>query len=288
MTGTLLEKENIPVAGEDDLGQYLRELRDYPLLSQEEELALAKRCADGDIDAIRTLAVSNLRLVVKLAREYSGRGVALPDLIQEGSVGLFHAARKFDYTKECRFSTYATKWIRQAIDRYLLNHAGVIHIPRQKMEKIRKLLAVKAALKQELEEEPTIQQIAENCGETVTTVKELLDMLPQVCSLNTPTGDNDDSVMQLLIEDLQAPQPQEELVKRELQLAIQALLGTLNPRQQQVLRLRFGMEDGTCHSLASVGELLGVSKERARQIERQALDALQKNSAGQGLEDFLE
>ena len=282
MTGILLEKENIPKTCEEDVSGYLAQLRSYPLLTAEQELELAKRCATGDMEAIRALAVSNLRLVVKIAREFSGRGVPLPDLIQEGSVGLFHAARKFDYTKQCRFSTYATKWIRQAIDRYLLNQAGVVHIPRQKMEKIRKLLAIQTSLRQKLGEQPTLEQIALQSGEDPETVAQYLDMVPQVCSLN---GDGD---MQLLIADLEAPQPQEELVKRELQLAIRALLQTLTDRQQQVMRLRFGMEDGVCHSLSAVGEKLGISKERARQIERQALDALQKNSAGQGLEDFLE
>lgn len=285
MTGILLEKENI--SPEEDLRQYLQELRSYPLLTQEEELALAKRCADGDIDAIRTLAVSNLRLVVKIAREYSGRGVPLPDLIQEGSMGLFHAAQKFDYTKQCRFSTYATKWIHQAIDRYLLNYTGVVHVPREKMEKIRKLLAIQASLQRELEEDPTPEQIAKQSGDTPEEVTRYLEMIPQVCSLNATAGERGD-MLQELLRDLQAPQPQEELVKRELQLAIRALLQTLNDRQQQVMRLRFGMEDGICHSLAAVAERLGISKERVRQIERQALDALQKNSAGQGLEDFLE
>ena len=280
MTGILLEKENI--SKEEDLHQYLQELRCYPLLTAQQELELAKRCATGDMEAIRTLAVSNLRLVVKIAREFSGRGIPLPDLIQEGSVGLFRAAKKFDYTKQCRFSTYATKWIRQAIDRYLLNQAGVVHIPRQKMEKIRKLLAIQTSLRQEMGEQPTLEQIALQSGDDPEAVAQYLSMIPQVCSLD---GDGD---MQVLIEDLEAPQPQEELVKRELQLAIRALLQTLTDRQQQVMRLRFGMEDGVCHSLSAVGEKLGVSKERARQIERQALDALQKNSAGQGLEDFLE
>lgn len=285
MTGILLEKENI--SADEDLGQYLQELRSYPLLTQEQELALAKRCTQGDMEAIRTLAVSNLRLVVKIAREYSGRGVPLPDLIQEGSMGLFHAAQKFDYTKQCRFSTYATKWIRQSIDRYLLNHTGVVHVPREKMEKIRKILAIQASLHRESGEQPTPGQIASQSGDTPEEVAQYLDMIPQVCSLNAAAGEDGD-MLQGMIRDLQAPQPQEELVKRELQLAIRALLQTLSDRQQQVMRLRFGMEDGVCHSLSAVGERLGISKERARQIERQALDALQKNSAGQGLEDFLE
>ena len=281
----MLEKENI--SAEEDLGQYLKELRSYPLLTPEEELALAKRCTQQDAEAIRTLAVCNLRLVVKLAREYSGRGVPLPDLIQEGSVGLFHAAQKFDYTKQCRFSTYATKWIRQAIDRYLLNHSGIVHVPREKMEKIRRLLAIQAALHRELGEQPSFEQIAKESGDTPEEVCRYLDMIPKVCSLNATAGESGD-MLQGMLRDLQAPQPQEELVKRELQLAIRALLQTLSDRQQQVMRLRFGMEDGVCHSLSAVGDRLGISKERARQIERQALDALQKNCAGQGLEDFLE
>ena len=288
MTETPLVNDNIPVsAGEDDLRQYLQDVGKYPMLSQEEEYALAKRCAEGDADAIRLMTVSNLRLVVKMAREYSGRGVPLMDLIQEGSLGLFHAAKKFDYTKQCRFSTYATKWIRQSIDRCVLEHSSLIHIPRQKMEKIRKILAIRAALKQELEEEPTIAQIAQRAEETQEAVTAYMDMLPQIDSLNAPVGEGEDGSLQILIENLQAPQPHEEMVRRELKRAIDAALQSLNERQQRVLRLRFGLEDGINHSFASVGEKLNVSKERARQLEQQALDLLLKNSAGQGLEDFL-
>ena len=288
MTETPLVNENTPVsAGEDDLRQYLRDVGMYPLLTQEEEIALAKLCAQGDAEAIRLLTVSNLRLVVKLAREYSGRGIPLKDLIQEGSLGLFHAAEKFDYTKQCRFSTYATKWIRQSIDRCLLEHGSLIHIPRQKMEKIRKYLAIRTALMQELEEEPTFLQIAERSGDSPELVEEYLNMVPDIHSLNAPVGEDDDGSLQILIENLQAPQPHEEMVKRELNLAIEAALQELNERQQRVLRLRFGMEDGINHSFASVGEKLNISKERARQLEQQALDRLLKNSAGQGLEDFL-
>lgn len=289
MTETPLKNEDIPVsAGDDDLRQYLRDVGMYPMLSQEEEIAIAKLCAGGDADAIHLLTVSNLRLVVKLAREYSGRGAPLKDLIQEGSLGLFRAAEKFDYTKKCRFSTYATKWIRQSIDRYLLEHGSLIHIPRQKMEKIRKLLAIRTALLQELGEEPGVFQIAERSGDPPELVEEYLEMAPDIHSLNAPVGEDDDGSLQILIENLQAPQPHEEMVKRELNLAIDAALQELNERQQRVLRLRFGMEDGISHSFASVGEILNISKERARQLEQQALDLLLKNSAGQGLEDFLE
>lgn len=289
MTETPLVNENTPVSvGEDDLRQYLRDVGMYPMLSHEEEIALAKLCADGDAEAIRMLTASNLRLVVKIAREYSGRGVPLMDLIQEGSLGLFHAAKKFDYTKQCRFSTYATKWIRQSIDRCVLEHGSLIHIPRQKMEKIRKFLAIRAALLQELGEEPTPLQIAERSGDTPELVEEYLSMVPNIHSLNSPVGEDDDGSLQILIENLQAPQPHEEMVKQELNHAIDTALQELDERQRRVLRLRFGMEDGINHSFASVGEKICVSKERARQLEQQALDLLLKNSAGQGLEDFLE
>lgn len=289
MTETLHANENMAVSvGEDDLRQYLRDVGKYPMLSPEEEISLAKLCAEGDTDAIRLMTVSNLRLVVKLAREYSGRGIPLMDLIQEGSLGLFHAAKKFDYTKQCRFSTYATKWIHQSMDRYVLEHSSMIHIPRQKMEKIRKILAIRTLLKQEQESEPSIVQIAERCGETPEIVEQYLEMLPHVCSLNAPAGENEEGSLQILLENLQAPQPHEELVKRELNLAIEDALQRLNERQQRVLRLRFGMEDGINHSFAGVGEKLNISKERARQLEQQALDVLLKNSSGQGLEDFLE
>lgn len=287
MTTSVLEKQNsVPL--EDDLNQYLRQISVIPMLTPQQELEIAKACAQGDEDAIRTMVQSNLRLVVSIAREYIGRGIPLPDLIQEGSIGLLIAAQKFDYTMECRFSTYATKWIRQSVTRYILNHAGVIRVPRQTMEKMRKLLAVKAALTQENGQEPTAEEIAERSGETVAKTKELLDLVPEICSLDAPTGENDEGSLHLLLEDVHAPQPQEELVRRELKRTLEAMLCTLNDRQQQIIRLRFGMEDGTCHTFETIGKMLDISKERARQIERQALDKLQKNGADWGLEDFLE
>lgn len=287
MTTSVLEKQNsVPL--EEDLRQYLRQISVIPMLTPQQELEIAKACALGDEDAIRTMVQSNLRLVVSIAREYIGRGIPLPDLIQEGSIGLLIAAQKFDYTMECRFSTYATKWIRQSVTRYILNHAGVIRVPRQTMEKMRKLLAIKATLTQENGQEPTAEEIAERSGETVAKTKELLDLVPEICSLDAPTGENDEGSLQLLLEDVHAPQPQEELVRRELKRTLEAMLCTLNDRQQQIIRLRFGMVDGTCHTFETIGKMLDISKERARQIERQALDKLQKNGADWGLEDFLE
>ena len=287
MTGAVLEKENIALP-EDDLHQYLHEIRIYPLLTAQEELELAKGCAAGDDEAIRAMVNSNLRLVVSIAREYTGRGVPLPDLIQEGSIGLLIAAQKFDYTLQYRFSTYATKWIRQSISRYILGHAGVIRVPRQTMERMRKLLAIRSALSQESGEEPTLEELAQQSGESVEKVRQLLELLPEVCSLDAPTGENEEGTLQMLLEDVHAPQPQEELVRRELKLMLDSLMDTLTDRQKQVLRLRFGMEDGNCYSLEKVGDLLGISRERARQIERQALNKLHKNGTPLGLEDFLQ
>ena len=288
MSATLLEKQTAPNPAEDDVGYYLRLIRQIPRLTPEEERELAKRCADGDETAIRTMVCANLRLVVSVAREYAGRGVPLLDLIQEGSIGLLAAARKFDYTLEFRFSTYATKWIRQGISRCLLNHAGLIRIPAHTAEKMRQVLQAQKTLHQQLEREPSEAEIAEYCDLPQKKVKEYLSLIPEVCSLDVPMGEDEDSTLQLLLEDLQAPQPHEELVRRELKATLDTLLRTLNERQQQVLRLHYGMADGICYSLDQIGKRLGISKERARQIEHQAMKKLQEQGTGLGLEDFLE
>ena len=284
----LQDKEPVVSSGEEDMSQYLQEIRRFPLLSAEEERTLAMACKQGDENAIRQMVNSNLRLVVSVAKEYAGRGVPLLDLIQEGSIGLLVAAKKFDYTLENRFSTYATKWIRQGVTRCLMNHTQLIRVPVHTAEKMRKVLLAKRELLQKLEQEPTLEEIAQHCDMPVDKVRQLLQMNPEICSLDAPAGEAEDATLGVLLEDVFSPQPQEELVRQELKRTMDELLSMLTDRQQMVLRLHFGMEDGICYSLEQISIRFGVSKERVRQIERQAMDRLQKLGAGLGLEDFLE
>lgn len=282
-----LEQESPVSAGEDDVRQFLWEIREYPRLTPEQERELARKCAAGDEEAIREMVSANLRLVVSIAREYAGRGVALMDLVQEGSIGLLAAARKFDYTRDLRFSTYATKWIRQGVTRCLMNHSSSIRVPLHTAERMRKVAMTRAKLLQENGEEPTAAEISKACGIPERKVQELVQLTPDVCSLDVAAGETGDSSLGELLEDVQVPQPYAGLVRQELQHTIDGLLAGLTDRQQEILRLHFGMEDGKCWSLEEIGKKLGISKERTRQIERQAMEKLQKDGAGFGLEDFL-
>ena len=285
MSLSLTEKE---LNTAEDMGIFMHQIRQFPRLTEEEEKTLALRCAEGDEEAIRTMVSANLRLVVSIAREYTGRGVSLMDLIQEGSIGLLVAARRFDPTLEYRFSTYATKWIRQGVSRCVLNQADVIRVPLHTGEKIRKLLKARTALQQQTGEMPTSVQLSEECDMPVKKVEEYLQLLPQISSLDAPAGSEEAVALQLLLENVHAPQPQEELVRRELKQLMEQLLCQLTERQQQVLRLRFGLDDGQARSLEQTGKELGISKERARQVEHAAMDKLRQMGGPLGLEDFLE
>lgn len=281
------EKKNTYSGRDDDIRQYLSDIRAIPRLTAEEERQLAKRCAAGDEEAIRQLVKANLRLVVHIAKEYAGRGVSLLDLIQEGSIGLLAAARKYDYSLDYRFSTYATKWIRQGVTRCLLNNSGIIRVPLHTAEKIRKIEAVRTSLYQEFNEEPSISQIAQRVDMSEAKVEELLHLNPEISSLDIPSGEGDRNSVMDLVEDMDSVGPQEALVRQELDEMIQKMLSSLNPRQQEILKLHFGLEDGRIYSLEEIGKKLGISKERARQIERQALEKLQELGTSLGLEDFL-
>lgn len=288
MTELLDKQEEMPVsAGEEDLTQFLRELQEYPRLTPEEERELARRCAQGDEEAVRKMVGSNLRLVVSIARDYAGRGVPLLDLVQEGSIGLIAATRKFDYTRDLRFSTYATKWIRKCVSQCVLEHSSAIRVPTHTAERMRKIASVRSAMVQETGEEPTPADIAERSGIPENKVRELIQLTPEISSLDIPTGEGEDGTLYTLLEDRQALQPYGALVRRELEDAVGQMMETLTDRQRQILWLHFGMADGKEHSLEEIGKMLGISKERVRQIQRQAMDKLQKMGQSLGLEDLL-
>ncbi len=280
--------ENTTPFSEDDFSVYMHQIRQYPLLTQEEERTLAQKIAQGDGEALGQMVTANLRLVVSVAREYAGRGVPMMDLIQEGNIGLIVAARKFDHTLDYRFSTYATKWIRQGITRCLMNHAGLIRVPVHTAERMRKLMAAKASFVQDNGHEPTLGELSQMTAIPQDKTEKLLQLIPEICSLDAPAGEDGKGTLGHTLPDQGSLQPQESLVQAQLLELMEQLMEQLDPRQQTILRMHFGMDDGICHSLEEIAGSLDISKERTRQIERQAFDRLKKMGASMGLEDFLE
>lgn len=285
MTQELLEKKNTGVTDEG-IRVFFRALDHCPRLSPEQTLELAKACANGDEEAIRTMVNCNLGLVVAEAKQYSRKYKHIPFLewVQEGTIGLLEAAKRYVPEKGA-FSTYATDCIHERM-KLCLEDAGVIRIPRNIVEEAQRIKKTREAILRQTGQEPEIAELAQRCNLSEAVVLKRLKSLPDVCSLNAAAGENEDTLVSLL-EDDRTPSPYEETVRRELKELMEELLSSLDERQRYILRLRFGMEDGVCYSLQQVAEKLGISKERTRQIERQALTKLQKNGASQGLEDFL-
>jgi RNA polymerase primary sigma factor len=272
----------------DPVRMYLKEIGRVDLLSAEDEIELAKRIEKGDEEAKRRLAEANLRLVVSIAKRYVGRGMLFLDLIQEGNMGLIKAVEKFDYEKGYKFSTYATWWIRQAITRAIADQARTIRIPVHMVETINKLIRVQRQLLQDLGREPLPEEIAEDMDLTPDKVREILKIAQEPVSLETPIGEEDDSHLGDFIEDQDATSPSEHAAYELLKEQLEDVLDTLTDREENVLRLRFGLDDGRTRTLEEVGKVFGVTRERIRQIEAKALRKLRHPSRSKRLKDFLE
>ena len=273
---------------EDPVRMYLKEIGKVPLLSAEEEVELAKRMADGDEEAKKRLAEANLRLVVSIAKRYVGRGMLFLDLIQEGNLGLIKAVEKFDYHKGFKFSTYATWWIRQAITRAIADQARTIRIPVHMVETINKLIRVSRQLLQELGREPAPEEIAAELDMPVERVREILKISQEPVSLETPIGEEEDSHLGDFIQDEHIPVPADEATHSQLKMQLSEVMSTLSEREQKVLSLRFGLEDGKPHTLEEVGRDFQVTRERIRQIEAKALRKLRHPTRSRKLRDYLE
>jgi len=273
---------------EDPVRMYLKEIGKVPLLSAEEEIELAKKMENGDQEAKKRLAEANLRLVVSIAKRYVGRGMLFLDLIQEGNLGLIKAVEKFDYRKGYKFSTYATWWIRQAITRAIADQARTIRIPVHMVETINKLIRVSRQLLQELGREPTPEEISEEMGMPVDRVREILKISQEPVSLETPIGEEEDSHLSDFIQDDNVPVPAEAASFTLLREQLVEVLGTLTEREQKVLRLRFGLDDGRARTLEEVGKEFNVTRERIRQIEAKALRKLRHPSRSRKLKDYLD
>ncbi|MEG1803495.1 MAG: RNA polymerase sigma factor RpoD [Lachnospiraceae bacterium] len=273
---------------EDPVRMYLKEIGKVPLLSADEEIELAKKMEVGDSEAKKRLAEANLRLVVSIAKRYVGRGMLFLDLIQEGNLGLIKAVEKFDYRKGYKFSTYATWWIRQAITRAIADQARTIRIPVHMVETINKLIRVSRQLLQELGREPVPEEIAVEMGMPVERVREILKISQEPVSLETPIGEEEDSHLGDFIRDENVPVPAEAAAFTLLKEQLVDVLGTLTDREQKVLRLRFGLDDGRARTLEEVGKEFNVTRERIRQIEAKALRKLRHPSRSRKLKDYLE
>jgi RNA polymerase primary sigma factor len=272
----------------DPVRMYLKEIGRVPLLSADDEVNLAKRIENGDEEAKQRLAEANLRLVVSIAKRYVGRGMLFLDLIQEGNMGLIKAVEKFDHTKGYKFSTYATWWIRQAITRAIADQARTIRIPVHMVETINKLIRVSRQLLQELGREPTPEEIANMMDLSTEKVREIMKIAQEPVSLETPIGEEDDSHLGDFIEDQEALAPADAAAYELLKEQLEDVLDTLTEREENVLRLRFGLDDGRTRTLEEVGKVFGVTRERIRQIEAKALRKLRHPSRSKRLKDFLE